>query len=97
MTWLIATLLIGIWALAAPEEFNLSPQTRYEFGLWTDHEPPRCRKRTEFELQSAGAEPKEKAATLSLDYEYVCEHAIFIYGERDSLYDYIVANAPAKA
>ena len=85
-----------IFGLALPGPIVFSPESIYEAGL-TSREPPPCRALTRGERLAKGIDPKGKAATYSIDGEFICEKAIFAYGDRNSYFDFIALHSSHRA
>jgi hypothetical protein len=96
VTGLIVLLVAVIVSLGAPGELALSPETAYEAGLLRS-EPPPCRELTAGERRARGIDPKGKAATFSINGEWLCERTIFAYGERNSYADFVLEHAGERA
>jgi hypothetical protein len=91
---LVAVILVMI-GLGTNGYIGISPEGLKEAGLASGPQP-RCREYTPSEFQALGNKPKGKAATYSMDGEFICERTIFAYGERDSFYDFVASVAPAR-
>lgn len=90
----VAIVLI-IVGLGTRGYLGASPQALKESGFLGGTQP-RCREFTASEYRVLGNEPKGKASTYSMDGEFICERAIFEYGERDSYMDYVTQIAPGR-
>lgn len=72
-----------------------SPESLKDAGFLSGRQPS-CRDYSAAEFAALGNEPKGKAATYSMDGEYICERRIFEYGERNSFYDFVAEVAPGR-
>ncbi len=92
MTYLMLICALVVFGAAAPGNLLLTPQRAYRLGF-TSEEPPTCREPNDGEKRARGLEPKGKAATFSINGEYLCERRIFDYGQRDSYVDFVLDTA----
>lgn len=95
MVEMIALVLLVMIGLGTNGYIGVSPEGLKEAGLARGPQP-RCREYTAAEYQALGNNAKGKAATYSMDGQYICERTIFAYGERDSFYDFIATVAPGR-
>jgi hypothetical protein len=91
----LVTVIFVMIGLGTTGYIGISPEGLKEAGLASGPQP-RCREYTAAEYQALGNKAKGKAATYSMDGEFICERTIFAYGERDSFYDYITGVAPGR-
>ena len=91
----IAFVILVMIGLGTDGHIGISPEGLKEAGLASGPQP-RCREYTGAESQALGNKAKGKAATYSMDGQYICERTIFAYGERDSFYDYVASVAPGR-
>jgi len=96
MTSVFVLMILVMFGLGSPGVAGLSPASLYEAGLMR-HAPPPCRELSSGEQRARGLAPKGKAATYSLNGEYLCERQIFDYGDRDSYADFVLRQAGPKA
>ena len=92
---IVATLVVLV-ALALPGVPGVSPESLHEARL-SRTKPPPCREPTLDERRERGLTGKGKAATFSIDGEWLCERGIFAYGERSSDVDFVAAHAARAA
>jgi hypothetical protein len=89
---LVLLVMIG---LGTRGYIGTSPQGLKDSGFLSGRQPS-CREYTAAEFSALGNDPKGKAATYSMDGEFVCERRIFEYGERNSFYDFVSEVAPGR-
>ena len=90
----VAVILVMI-GLGTTGYIGISPEGLKEAGILSGPQP-KCREYTPAEFQALGNKAKGKAATYSMDGEFICERTIFAYGERDSFYDFVANVAPGR-
>lgn len=89
------TIILVMIGLGTNGYIGISPEGLKEAGIASGPQP-KCREYTPAEFQALGNKAKGKAATYSMDGEFICERTIFAYGERDSFYDFVTTVAPGR-